>query len=379
MKKILYIHTNYQELGGEDIAVKSELNLLKEVYEVREIFFSNEVKNKLTFILNFITLRNFKNYKFINNIINEFNPDLAYVHNTWFDASLSVFKALKVNKIKTYVKLHNFRFFCTRTHLASRHLMGDSFCKACGFKNHRFFFSYNKYFLNSFLKSFFVNRFGKKYFNLLKNESITLLVLTNFQKEFLKKFDINNVYVFPNYIDFTTEIKDVYEDYFVYAGRISEEKGLSELISSFSKVNQLKYELLIVGNGPEVKKLKKNNLYEHVKFLGSLSHDETLEIISKSSGVVSATKLYEGQPTQLVEASLLKKHSIFPNSGGISEFLPSKANFLFEQYNYDDLTQKFLELINLIAENKKAETNHQFIIDKLNKNKLLEKFETIIS
>ena len=33
MKKILFIHTFYQNKGGEDIAVENELNLLKEVFE----------------------------------------------------------------------------------------------------------------------------------------------------------------------------------------------------------------------------------------------------------------------------------------------------------------------------------------------------------
>ena len=51
MDKILLIHNNYRLQGGEDIAVKNELNLLKENYEVKSIFFENEIKIFMTLFL----------------------------------------------------------------------------------------------------------------------------------------------------------------------------------------------------------------------------------------------------------------------------------------------------------------------------------------
>ena len=41
MKKILLIHNTYRNLGGEDIAVASEVEILKKHYDVKEIYFSN--------------------------------------------------------------------------------------------------------------------------------------------------------------------------------------------------------------------------------------------------------------------------------------------------------------------------------------------------
>ena len=38
MKKILVIHNRYQNIGGEDIAVDNEIALLKENFEVKELF-----------------------------------------------------------------------------------------------------------------------------------------------------------------------------------------------------------------------------------------------------------------------------------------------------------------------------------------------------
>ena len=46
-------------------------------------------------------------------VIEDFQPDLVYVHNTWFKASVGIFKLLKKNNIKTFIKVHNFRYICT--------------------------------------------------------------------------------------------------------------------------------------------------------------------------------------------------------------------------------------------------------------------------
>ena len=38
MKKILVVHTKYQELGGEDIAVEKEIQLLEKYFDVETLF-----------------------------------------------------------------------------------------------------------------------------------------------------------------------------------------------------------------------------------------------------------------------------------------------------------------------------------------------------
>ena len=45
MKKILIIHTRYMNIGGEDIAVDKELQLLNKNYEVRFLSFKNDLSN----------------------------------------------------------------------------------------------------------------------------------------------------------------------------------------------------------------------------------------------------------------------------------------------------------------------------------------------
>ena len=95
MKKILLIHTKYQDLGGEDIAVENEASLLKENFKVREVYFQNELTNPFTQFFKILSNRSKKSMKLVEAEINNFKPDMIYIHNTWFEASLGIFKIAK--------------------------------------------------------------------------------------------------------------------------------------------------------------------------------------------------------------------------------------------------------------------------------------------
>lgn len=115
MKKVLVIHNQYRNTGGEDIAVSNEISLLKKHYVVESLFFTNQKVKLLPTFFGFVISSNFKSNKILKKKLKKFKPDIVYVHNTWFNASLGIFKILKANKIKTIIKLHNFRYKCTNS------------------------------------------------------------------------------------------------------------------------------------------------------------------------------------------------------------------------------------------------------------------------
>ena len=377
MKKILIIHNKYRDEGGEDIAVSNEIELLKKYFDVRVIIYKNKIKS-ISDILSLIFLTNYSLNKEIMNTVNKFNPDIVYFNNTWFRISLGIFKKLIANNNKILIKLHNFRYDCTKSLLSTIHLDGEEFCPACGFSQYKLH-SFNKYFKESYLKSLFAIYFNKKYIKILQNNKISIAVLTEFHKNFLsRKYGIkDNVYVIPNFIN-GTELQKNNSDYLIYAGRISNEKGVKELIEAFLNSKFSMHRLKILGTGPALVELKKRFPQENIMFLGQLPNTETVNLISNSLGVLSATKLYEGQPTLLCEALLNEIPCIFPNSGGIAEFLPASYPLTFKQYDYDDLLVKinFLydknEIDNYLFEGK------QYIQKKLDKSYIINKYTEVI-
>jgi len=336
--KILLIHNNYREIGGEDIAVDNEIRLLKEKHDVSVIKFDNNIENIFTQIFYFLINKNLKSAQILKEEIIRFNPDCVYVHNTWFKASLGIFKILKKSNINTIIKLHNFRYSCTRSFRSTRHLNDDEFCRKCGYSK-KGIWSINKYFKDSYIKSLLVTHYGKEYFKILKDPFFKLAVLTEFHKKYLENLEFQNkIFVFYNYLETKDTVKkEVKDSYLVYAGRISSEKGVQELINSFTKSKLSNFKLKIIGEGPLSLNL---NSFTNIEFLGRLENDKVLKLVGLSSAVVSATKLFEGQPNLLCEASSLGVPSIFPKSGGIEEFFPKDYILSFDQYNYDDLIDK---------------------------------------
>ena len=380
MKKLLIIHTKYRYIGGEDIAVSNEINLFSKYFEVKVLYFDN---NNLAFPYDyfaFFTNNNSQSNKKLKEAIDSFNPDFAIVHNTWFKANLGIFQILKSYNIKTFLKIHNYRYFCTSSFSSTKHLRGNTLCHACGFKKKKFQI-FNKYFEESYIKSLFAIIYGKKYIDTLFKSKIQILVLTKNHKEFISEnFSFkNNIMIFPNILEIEIDKLDLNqhqnEKYLIYAGRISQEKGIHELIKNFLELQINDLTLKVVGDGPERKKLEalyKSN--EKIIFMGYLNNDDVKKEILRSFAVVTATKLFEGQPTLLTEASKLGKPSIFPNSGGISEFFPEGYEFKFNQFDYDDLKRKIMTLYYSEKYNQVGVENKQFIDNYLDEEKLIENF-----
>ena len=175
MKRILVLHNKYQNIGGEDIAVENEIGFLKKFYDVETLFFKNELKNILD--LKYLLFSNNKNSNLIlRNKIKEFNPEFVYIHNTWFKASLGIFDVLEEENIDTILKIHNFRYYCTRSVKSKTHLGEDQFCLACGYNpvRRRYF---NRYFSDSIFKSLFVIFYGLKYIKILKKPNPKFIYL----------------------------------------------------------------------------------------------------------------------------------------------------------------------------------------------------------
>ena len=155
----------------------------------------------------------------------------------------------------------------------------------------------------------------------------------------------------------------------VYAGRISHEKGLIQLLESWNKLEDNKCKLVLLGEGPLLKKIKKYNS-KNLEVKGYVNNSEVLQIISQSKAVVTATKLLEGQPTLLCEASILETPSLFPDAGGIKDFFPNNYKYTFKQYDYEDLFEK-LKIIALNPyDTPQGKKNREHLFKLLDNNEL---------
>lgn len=128
--------------------------------------------------------------------------------------------------------------------------------------------------------------------------------------------------------------------YVLYAGRVDSSKGVDLLIDAWVKSQIKDMQLKIIGEGDLLNSLIDKYENETIKFMGSIPNTEVIKEIQNSRAVLTATKMYEGQPRLLAEASSMGIPSIFPEFGGMAEYYPRNYELSFEQYNYEDLIQK---------------------------------------
>lgn len=342
MKKILIVHNEYKNFGGEDSVVKQEVELLSKHFEVQILKFSNKINFHENIFNLLLSKNNFVSYLKARKIINKFNPDVAYIHNNWFAASNAIFKAFAKKNIKTIVKIHNFRVDC----LNGIHYRNNEICHDCNINN-RIKGILHKCYRNSYILSFIISRFSKRLYKSLKNKNVyKILVLSNFHKTYFQnlEFDIDKIQVLNNSVLVPNLINNKPSEYksVVYVGRISEEKGILDLLRAWDKNND--FELHIIGNGPLLNELKNKNKNKKIHFLGFQNKNEITEKLSKSRALIFPTKLYEGQGMVPSEASIIGIPVVSPKLGGMTQLFPEKNSFMYDPDDFGD----FIEKINLL-------------------------------
>jgi len=119
---------------------------------------------------------------------------------------------------------------------------------------------------------------------------------------------------------------------FVYAGRLVPEKGLAEMLSLWP--NDLDAEWTIIGEGPEKERylhiLRKKGLDKRTRFLGHLSHSQTMAEISSSHVLVLPSRWPETYGLTLIEALAAGTNILISNQGAIQEMAAAaKVGYVF--------------------------------------------------
>lgn len=380
MKKLLLINTKYKILGGEDANIIDEFKFLQKYYDVKFIEFDNSKKLTFLDIIAFLLNNNFKSNDEVKKAIKHFNPEIIYIHNTWFRLNLGVFKLIKKYKnIKLIVKIHNLRYDCSRHFTKKGHLNGNINCNACSMQGASSFYL-NKYYKESWIKSLLLWRYSRKYINILRKYPIKILVLNEFHKKYLLNLNISSSKILNYYnpISYGRNTYNPESNYAVYAGRLNYEKGLLELLRAWKSSEIEDLNLKIIGTGELYESLKVEYDCDNITFLGELSNEKTKEIIRHARAVITATKMYEGQPRLLCEASSYGVPSIYPSFGGMDEYFPKNYSFNFKQYDYQDLTKKIKQLQNKKQLINESNNIYKNIIENFSTERSIDIFNQII-
>jgi len=369
--KIFQLHNKYRYFGGEDSVVDEEAKLLRSNdHEVNQLIRDNS-KELISFQ---DKLSAFKNISYSQNSIEILNkeileqgiPDIVHVHNIFPLWSNSVFDFFYKKKIQIIMTLHNYRLIWEKLSLFNK-------------DRERY-----GYFKDSYIGSFVISKFINKRKDLLKNVS-KFITHTEFTKQEFSRYVIpkDKLVIKPNFLNSSDKtIKSILEkDNAIFASRISKEKGILTLIKAFEKID---IELDVLGDGPLLNKIKKDNINHNIKFHGSLSRDNVSKFINNSKFLVFPSEWYESFPMTILEAFREGTLVLASNIGSIKSIIKDRFNgILFEYGNKIDLIDKVKWILNhpkecdQIALNANKEFNNKYSSE-INYKQLINIYEEAI-
>jgi len=132
------------------------------------------------------------------------------------------------------------------------------------------------------------------------------------------------VFHVPNAIDISSfpEKEDRrYDKQIIYAGRLSEEKGILDLLAISDKLPKDMH-LIIVGSGPEEPKVQDAvKKYSNVHYLGYQSKENTIKLIRGSDILIQPSIMEGGTSSTLLESMACKTPIIATSVGGNKDIL----------------------------------------------------------
>ena len=182
------------------------------------------------------------------------------------------------------------------------------------------------------------------------NDRLTdVITISDFSEKVLKrtlnpKTRIHRVYN-PIDLDPNREIVDYTKnDYFLYVGRVSKEKGVDIFCEGVTKANK---KGVVVGDGSELEKLK--NKYPNIEFVGWKNSQEVKEYMKKARALIIPSRWYEAAPLTPIEALQYGIPIISSDCNATIDYLKSSKNgctFSIEINNLSDIVLNFSDEYN---------------------------------
>ena len=302
----------------------------------------------------------------IRHLLRETKPNIAHVYNIFYQLSPSIFHSLKAENVPVVMSLLDSQTICAS---GSLYVKGHD-CQRC--KESHINIIKNRCFKNS-LPASLMGFFAKKVHNLLKiweNVDLFITASSNF-KDILVDwgFDEEKIVVNPYYAEVKTVTPHYnFQDYCLFVGRLTFEKGVDILLEAIKKVN---VKLVIIGDGSARKWMEdyvKTENMKNVAFLGTIeSKKELYNYIKNSMFIIIPSSWFELFPLIALNSFCLGKPVIGSDSGGIPEIVEHRKNgLIFHRGDSDGLKNAIEYLVNdknLIIEygknaRKKAEENY---------------------
>ena len=286
--------------------------------------------------------------KKIRLVLDDFQPDICHLNNFNYQLTPSVILEIKKwsdqkNKpCKIFYTAHDYQLVCPN-HMC-RSVQRNENCETC-LSGNFWGCTRGKCIHGSLAKSLVgtVEATFWKWMGVYKHID-KIICCSRFMKE---KLDTNLVLaektvVMHNFVDQSKLMDTKKEDYVLYFGRFSIEKGVQTLIEVCKALPEIPF--MFAGTGPLAESL---NGIPNIQNVGFQTGEELQRLICQARFTVYPSEWYENCPFSVMESQMYGTPVLGANIGGIPELIQDgKTGELFESGNSEDLKAKIQKLWN---------------------------------
>lgn len=377
--RILIIHNQYQHTGGEDVVVEQEIKHLSETHEV-ELYQVKNQKGIKGYLQYFFYPFNWTEMKSVSQVLDRFKPDLVHIHNLHYAIGPGMLRHIKrKHSVPLVMTLHNFRLLCpSATLFFQGHLFLNSLSEDFPWTAVK-----KKVLEHSFLKTFWT---AVTYWLHKKTGTFQrvdrYILLSAYSSNLFKKSTLalpeDKMRIKPNFVEWNEQPNSQHTEDFVYAGRLSEEKGILPLLHAWKATN---FRIKVFGTGPlleEVKEIAKHN--PHIAFYGHQDRAIVQAHIAECSAVIVPSLCYETMPLSILEAFAQGIPVLASQIGILAEIVvPLHTGLLFDPHNHPQLIKTLVEWKSLPQEKLIAirQNCRNEYLEKYSKHQVMAQLENI--
>jgi glycosyltransferase involved in cell wall biosynthesis len=256
-------------------------------------------------------------------IVRVVRPDVAHLHNVYHQLSLSVVRALDAEGIPVVQTLHDYKLVCPAYLLMTE----SKVCERC--RGGRFYEAVRHRCLLDSRAASAVGAFEAYLHKWIRTYAKVRLFIcpSEFMLEKVASFGVDRrrLVHLPYFIPLDRYTPSPERgDYYVYAGRLSREKGIATLLEAHARLGRTRPTLRVLGDGPLRESLEARRAelgLEDVSFEGHQSLPRLEEIIGRARFVVVPSEWYENYPYAILEAFALARPVVGARIGGIPELV----------------------------------------------------------
>lgn len=345
---ILLIHNFYQQPGGEDQVFRAEAALL-EAHGHKVIRFQEHndgVKERSMVELATDTVWNRWTFKQLRTLIREGQVDLMHVHNTFPLISPSCYYAAGAEAIPVVQTLHNYRVLCPSATL----FRDGGVCEDCVGRRMPWPAVVHSCYRGSRGATAAAAAMLTVHSTLgtWQRKVSAFIALTEFARSKFVAGGLpeEKIFVKPNFLQQDPGCGTGDGGFVLFAGRLTEEKGIRTLLKAWSLSTKLP-PLEIIGDGPlaaEVAAAVSGNA--NIRWRGWLERERVFERMKAAAAIVLPSTWYEAFPMTVVESFAMGTPVIASRLGSLASLIEHQRTGLhFEPADAADLARQVEWLI----------------------------------